>query len=143
MKRLLISLAVALCSVAHSQTEPSDALQRLSSVKIFAFGGTGFAGRTSQGEKDFRIIVSQPRQVALENFEAIYNHGTPEAKSYALAGIRKIDAQRFKALLQSSHSSKEKVHTMEGCIVEDRAFIEVAKTIDSGSYDTWLNSNRP
>jgi hypothetical protein len=112
-------------------------------VKIFAFGGIGYAGATSQGEKDFRIIVSQPRALALEDFEEIYNHGTPEAKIYALAGIRKLDAQRFKVLLESSQSSQEKVHTEEGCIVQERSWAKVTKTIDSGGYDAWLEPHHP
>jgi hypothetical protein len=145
LKRLTSVLLVAVCGVALAQSagSDSDAVKRLSKVRMFAFGGVGFAGVTSQGEKDFRVIFAEPPATSLARFENLYADGTPEAKSYALAGIRKLDGSHFKELLQTLQSSQEKVMTMQGCIIEDRTMAQVAKSIDSGQYDFWLKPRDP
>jgi hypothetical protein len=38
--------------------------------------------------------------------------------------------------------SQEKVFTMEGCIMERRRLVDVAKAIDAGSYDDWLKARQ-
>lgn len=108
-------------------------------VKVFAFGGVGFSGQTSAGEKDFRAVLSEPPTVALQKFEDLYANGSPESKAYALAGIHKLDSRRFKVTLEMLRNSQVMVATMEGCIVEPRTLLEVAKRIDSGRYDYWIN----
>ena len=115
-------------------------MQSIEKSSVFAFGGVGFAGKTSQGEVDFRAIDSQPAAVALENFKRVYAGGDVAAKSYALVGIRQLDGKRFNELLQSLQDSPEKVLTMQGCILERRNLLDVARSIASGSYDGYLKS---
>jgi len=126
------------CSVAPAQDTLSAAVKSLSNTGVFAFGGVGFVGKISQGEIDFRVIQSQPAAVALASFETIYATGDPAAKSYALAGIRQLDRERFRDILRSLDGSQEEVFTMEGCIMERRRLVDIAKAIDAGSYDDWL-----
>jgi len=142
MRLLAATLIAFLCSIAFSQEAHSVAIQRIEHASVFAFGGTGYAGVTSQGEKDFRTILSQPSSVAEVDFERIYASGNSEAKSYALAGIRELDQAHFKVLLESLNGSNEKVVTMEGCIIEDRPLIKVAQDINSGRYDFWLKPQK-
>ncbi len=115
-------------------------MQGISNTGVFAFGGVGFIGKTSQGEIDFRVIESQPPTVALEEFEKIYAAGDAEAKSYALVGIRQFDRKRFNELLQSLQGSEQRVMTMQGCILQKQKLVDVAKTIDAGGYDTYLKA---
>jgi hypothetical protein len=75
----------------RAQKSLLGALQGIATVKVFAFGGVGFAGKTSEGETDFRVIVAQPANVALDALEKLYAVDNPQAKAYALAGIRKLD----------------------------------------------------
>jgi hypothetical protein len=141
LKRVLAALLIILsASVALSQAgvSGSEIFRRLSHVRVFAFGGVGYAGVTSEGEKDFRVIYSEPPANSLPDFERLYVQGTPEARSYALAAIRKLDPEHFRDLAQSLRSSQERVVTMKGCIMEDRTMAEVVKEIDSGGYDLWL-----
>ncbi len=126
------------CSVAPAQDTLSATVKSLTKTGVFAFGGVGFIGKISQGEIDFRAIQSQPDAVALVSFETVYSTGDPAGKSYALAGIRQLDRERFKAILLSLDGSQEKVFTMEGCIMERRRLVDVANAIDAGSYDDWL-----
>jgi hypothetical protein len=124
---------------AKAQNTRSEAIERISRTNVFAFGGVGFAGTTSDGEKDFRVIISLPS--AAKDFETIYATGTPEAKGYALAGMRELAKVRFKELLRSLQSSQAQLETMQGCIRERRSLVKVAREIDSGRYDIWIKSD--
>jgi hypothetical protein len=135
MAALLVGL---LCSVGYSQDPLAGAVQRLSNTGVFAFGGVGFIGKISQGEIDFRAIQSQPPQVALRSFELVFATGDAAGRSYALAGIRQLDAVHSKELLRSLDSSNEKVMTMQGCVMESHRLADIVKAIDSGRYDDRL-----
>ncbi len=132
MKRSAAFLLAILCSVGHAQSPLEAAVQSISQTGVFAFGGVGFVGKTSQGEIDFRIIESQPAKAALENFEEIYANGDAAAKSYALVGIRQLDKERFDELFQSLQGSQEKVFTMQGCVMERRNLADIAKSNQCG-----------
>jgi len=140
VKRLASVLLALFCSTALAQDAVSTSVQSMMKTSVFAFGGVGFAGKTSQGELDFRVIQSQPSAIALNGFEKIFAGGDTEAKSYALLGIRQLDGKRFKELLQSLQGSQQKVVTMHGCILEKHSFMDIARAIDSGSYDGYLKS---
>jgi hypothetical protein len=62
------TLIAFLCSVVYPQEADSVAIERILHTKVFSFGGTGYAGVISQGEKDFRTILSQPASVAVADF---------------------------------------------------------------------------
>lgn len=142
MKRAAAPLLVLFCSVACAQDTLSTAIKNMTNTGVFAFGAVGFVGKISQGEIDFRVIQAQPAAVALASFEKIYAMGDPAAKSYALAGIRQLDETRFKELLQSLDGSQETVFTMQDCIMEKHRLTDIAKAIDAGSYDSWLEPRR-
>jgi hypothetical protein len=138
VRRCAFALIILSCGVAPAQDTLSATVKSLSKTGVFAFGGVGFIGKVSQGEIDFRVIQSQPAAVALASFEEIYASGDPAAKDYALAGIRQLDRERFKEILQSLDDSQEMVFTMQGCIMERHSLVDIAKAIDKGSYDDWL-----
>ncbi len=126
------------CSVSLAQDALSSSVKNLTKTGVFAFGGVGFIGKISQGEIDFRVIQSQPPDIALSSFEKIFATGDPAAKSYALAGIRQLDGARFKELLQTLDGSQETVFTMQGCVMEKHRLADIAKAIGAGSYDDRL-----
>jgi hypothetical protein len=126
-------LITALLFLAVPQTTRPDAvLDHLSKVEQFAFGPTGYAGVTSAGEKDFRTVLN--RNSALTDFEKLFVEGNLQAKSYALVGIYKLNATRFKELARPLRDSKESVTTMEGCIISHEPFAFILKQIESGKY---------
>lgn len=140
MKSTAALLLAILCSAGYAQNPLTAAVQSISKTGIFAFGGVGFAGKTSQGEIDFRVIDSQPPTVALDEFEKVYATGDAAAKSYALVVIRQLDRKRFNEILQSLQDSQEKVMTMQGCILQKQKLADIVKTIDAGSYDGYLQA---
>ena len=139
MKRLAATLTILLCCSLSAQDALSASMERLAKTERFAFGGVGYAGVTSPGEKDFRIIFSYPPAVALDSFEKLYATGNAQARAYALVGIRRLDPKRFTELMMSVKDSKERVQTMAGCIMGARTFGAVAKEIESGRYDSWVD----
>jgi quinol monooxygenase YgiN len=108
--------------------------KRLASVNAFAFGGVGRAGVTSKGEIDFRVILSQASSVALAALEKLYANGNPQAKSYALVGLKKLNVKRYKELIVITATSADEVEVMRGCIITHESLSMVAKEIEGGEF---------
>lgn len=108
------------------------AFERLTKVGLFAFGGVGFAGATSPGEKDYKVILSRPS--AMADFERLYSSGNITAKCYALVAMRRLSLRRFTELAQPLRNSNEKVATMHGCIMSRKPLGVIINQIESGSY---------
>src|SRR5450755_2984850 len=115
MRISILAISLIFVSVANAGDSVDSVLDRLARVGQFAFGGTGYAGVTSQGEKDFRVILSRPSAEA--DFEKLFAVGNPQGKSYALAGIRALDSRRFKQVSGPVLDSAEEVVTQNGCII--------------------------
>ena len=130
--KLLVVAAMLLGTVAQSAQPVDETFERLAKVEIFAFGPVGYAGTTSTGEKDYKVVLSRP--TALADFERLYSSGNAMAKAYALVGIRNLSPERFRVLAEPMRNSKEQVATMHGCIVSRESFGAVVKQIESGRY---------
>lgn len=128
---LLFGATTALPAMAP-QPSVESAIHRLSTVPIFAIGGVGFAGSTSQGEKDFLVVLGDTH--AMQNFEDLYQHGNAQARAYALLGIYSIDPAQFHALSSPMSKSTEKVKTMSGCIMSTKTFGAIVREIGAGGF---------
>ncbi len=139
--KTLVVFAVLLCAnlaCAGDATDPT--LDRLSKVDIFAFGGIGYAGTISRGERDYKLIFS--RTSAEADFERLFAVGNAQAKAYALVGIRALDQKRFTQISRSLRNSKEEVITESGCIVEHQPFGALLKRIAADEFSQY-SSVRP
>lgn len=114
------------------QPSLESAINRLSAVPIFAIGGVGFVGSTSQGEKDFLTVLEDEH--AMQVFEDLYQRGNAQGRAYALLGIYSIDPARFHALSSPLSKSTEKVKTMNGCIMSTETLGAVVKDIGAGGF---------
>jgi len=133
-RRLLVFLVLCGVTPLLANDSVDAAVNRLSTVEKFAFGGVGYAGVTSKGEIDFKFVLAQPQSTALSAFEKLYATGNTQGKSYALAGIKKLAPQRFKELAAAIAKSTDEVEVMRGCIVSHEALRDVAKQIDQGKF---------
>ena len=107
--------------------------ERLAKVKMFAFGGVGFASVATQGEKDCAQVMSRPSRQ--ETLEHLFKTGTPEAKSYALVGLYNLNRTRFSELAATLRSSKTEVVTAhQGCILHKTTLGAVIQSIGAGAY---------
>lgn len=75
----LIVLVLFSISPVLADDTVDAAVNRLSTVGRFAFGGVGIAGVTSKGETDFKLVLNQPRPNALNAFERLYTIGNRKA----------------------------------------------------------------
>ena len=132
MKTWILAASLIFVSIDHGGDSVDLAFERLAKIERFAFGGTGYAGVTSQGENDYRLILSRPAAEA--DFEKLFAVGNPQAKSYALVGICTLDRSRFTQISQPLRDSTEEVVTQRGCIVYHESHGVVLKRIDAGSY---------
>ncbi len=142
VKCTVVVLALLPCGSGFTQSPADSAVKSLLNEERFAFGGVGVAGRTSQGEIDFRAVLSLPSPDALAAFESLFATGSPEAKAYALSGIRKLDLHKFQELLAVARESTDKVAVMRGCIITQEPLRDVAKKIDRGEWDNWIDHHR-
>jgi hypothetical protein len=145
MKVCLSVLLIVLVSVARAQTVPPSAaaapstpLHSLAEAKIFALGPVGYAGTTSQEERHFKAIFTLNTDDAKQELERLYFSGNPQAMSYALVGMRKLDRKRYAELLLAARVSDVAVTTMWGCVVKSEKLRTVANDLDAGKYDLWL-----
>ena len=130
-----VALFLLLYGVAGRADDHLDVVvKRLNSVGTFAFGGVGFTGVISKGEIDFKFVLSQPPPVALAAFEKLHAFGNPQAKPYALAGIRKLNLRRYGELLAAMGVSTDKVEVMRGCVITREPLQNVAKEINRGDF---------
>jgi hypothetical protein len=113
-------------------------LHSLTEARIFALGGVGYPGITSEEEIQLKAIMALPLAEAEQKLESVYLSGNPQAMSYALMGMRKLDRKRYAELLTSARASRKTVVTMNGCIVSEEKLSEIAADLDSGKYDPWL-----
>ena len=133
---LLGSAAFCQHGRAAQAPSPEQAYQQLLSVGRFAFGGVGYAGTTSEGEIAYRAIAASTN--ALQLFSAALTNGNPQAKLYALCGIRGIAPREFAEHARVVMDSTPQVQTMQGCIVDREATSNVVARIASGSYDLYI-----
>ena len=132
---MLLALLLS-AQIFYPQTPAEAAAKRLASVQTFAFGGVGFAAATSQGEVDFRLVLSQSAPVALAAFDNLFASGNPQAKAYALAGIKKLDPARFRELLATVTGLTGEVQTTRGCVGSHESLQAIAQQIESGDLDS-------
>src|ERR1700675_3177306 len=99
------TLLIAFCTLGFSQSVPSKGSSELDAAKRFALGPVGVAAMTSQEELQFKTILALNVDDAKQTLELLYRSGNPQAMSYALAGMRRLDRTRFAKLLVSARAS--------------------------------------
>jgi hypothetical protein len=134
---LSLLLASGIVGAPAQSASPEAAAQRLKSVGVYAFGKIGFVGMTSPGELDYRAILSATHEQALNLFEDVFAHGNRQGRSYALAGIHKLDPERFKELYEEVATSDEMVFTQGGCVISRSKLKDIAKGIRA--RDDWAS----
>ena len=133
---LVCGLAVLTCEMAATAEEKAEVpveVQTLSKATIFAFGGVGFAGSISAGEKQYRKVMEMPQPLPWLRLIAV--SGTPEAKLYALCGIHTLDKGAFEAHVALLKKANPTVNTMSGCCMEHMKAAMVIQLISTGLYD--------
>lgn len=129
-----------------------QAYQALMNVELFALGGIGEAGVTSEGEKVLDILVKEKEAIpALKN---LVKNAKPEGALYALFGLRMLKCKCFNQEIENFKKNPEllirnpenqfleieagSVARMSGCKMFNQKGLEVAEEIATGKFDDWI-----
>jgi hypothetical protein len=142
MKKILLAtfflFTVILHAAAERPTEFYDPdVQRLLQVNLFAFGGIGVGGRTSEGEDAFGAIVR--KKEAIRFILAVFEYGGDHAKCYALVALRESSPQLFReSIARLRKNPPKEITMMSGCLMSHPKPEKVLAAIEAGSYATWF-----
>ena len=106
----------------------SDAYNAVKSARMFAIGGVGITGVTSNEELALRKIRDTPD--AQEQLRRLLNEGTPAGKMYALFGLKQLGASDYDSLAKPYLENKTPVRRIQGCIISDAQTADVVSWID-------------
>ena len=135
---MLTRIFIVLAFCAAGAFAETNVVEQLAKIPHFAFGGTGIAGTTSEGEILFNEIRAQPN--ASTNFLHILENGNPQGQCYALAGLHGVNMdERANAFL----SSNTPVQCISGCMMFTDKMGAVASNILSGEFDFFLKEQPP
>jgi hypothetical protein len=127
----LITAITILCTIAPASER--SAVEKLEKTPLFAFGGIGDAGTTSEGEIAFHTLFSS--KSAESHFGRVLKSGNPQAKCYALLGLRLKNRVVFNEQVKSFIASKQGVQTCSGCSMMKQRMASVVASIQRGNYD--------
>lgn len=134
----LIAILILLSGIALGGE--SSAVKELEKTRFFAFGGIGFAGATSDGEIAFHTILNSDSAEA--DFLRLLNTGNPQAKCYALLGLRLKNRPVFNDQARPFTTSRQEVQTCSGCIIMKPHMSSVLARIQRGDYDKTASSKK-
>lgn len=126
--------------VAYDLRPPSQAAraaaEQLKTAHTVNFGGGGIVGTISEAEDSLFTLLSSHRGAEL--LCDVFDHGTPEAKAYALCGLHYIAPQRFDRYAAEFAAAKLKVQTLSGCIGGERDSAEVVAALRTNLFERYL-----
>ncbi len=144
--------------IANSNTNQFDefvlsesgrqAYQTLLKIDLFAIGGTGEGGETSNGEKALDILTKDKKAIAA--LKSLVKTSTSEGGLYALLGLKILNCDCFKEELtnyknlpesfveernQYGKIDKGNVNRMEGCKLFQESRLKVVNDIENGENE--------
>jgi len=132
-RRLFLIAFAFLLTCSATWAGDKAASKTLAEIPLFAFGGIGVAGTTSNGEVAFHNVLASENAAA--DFAQILKTGTPQAQCYALVGLRLKDRAAFDEQIKHFVSSKQEVQTCAGCMMSKQPMSSVVANIKKGSFD--------
>jgi hypothetical protein len=123
-----------------------DPVDELMHARSFCMGCEAFAGRIISSDDAFMAVLR--RKTAASDLQRVFEHGTHEAKMYALAGLREIDRPRFEsdfAKLRAGYGSVIVVLTENPRSILRRSSAAVLRDIRAGQYrgHVQMDESRP
>lgn len=137
--KVVVFLALCFVSlVATAAEHPKEYydpdVQRLMNVQGFAFGPTGPVNARSAGEQAFAAILQKPQ--AIRCMLQVFDHGTAEAKCYALVALREYSTDLFVSAASSFRLDQmPEVRIIEGETIRPAPATKVIDDIRRGMYE--------
>lgn len=132
--------AVLAFGAEHPKEYYDPDVQRLMAVQAFAFGPTGFKRELSTGEQAFSAIVK--KKEAIRCLLQVYDHGTAEAKCYALVGLREFSAELYVSTASSFRLDEmPEVRTIDGEAIKPVPTTKILEKIQQGLYQKYFRQH--
>ena len=135
MRRAIVILLLSVTSGAAASSPSADPVEQLMGARSFCMGYEVYAGRIISGDDAFMTILK--RKSATADLARVFEHGSREARMYALAGLREIDRLRFEAdfaRVRAGYGSVIVVLTENPPSILRRSSDEVLRDIRAGQY---------
>ncbi|GEP43267.1 hypothetical protein [Brevifollis gellanilyticus] len=130
----------ALAFVIYQLRPPSEAGQKamaqLAGAQTFSLGAVGPGGSISKDEDLFFAVLASRHSSQL--FGDLFERGTPEARLYALCGLR-LTRGDFEGCAKRFTRDCSTVSTVSGCIGRDIAASEMVSAIREGMVEQYLH----
>ena len=101
-------------------------------INYFAFGGVGFAGIISEGEKKFERLRVKDNK--LEEFLKWYENGTSAERAYCMIAFHELDREKYNQYKQELLKNGESFTHMSGCSFMDTSWTRMCRDIEKGIY---------
>ena len=132
MKKLITLLTfVCIVSICGAAEEKSP-------VRVFAFGGVGFAGITNEGEYRFSEAVRSKNPKAA--FHRWYKKGKNVEKAYCMVGFYYFDREQYNELKKQYQGKGVSIHTMSGCLAETITLDRLMTRIEMEQFKLYLDN---
>ncbi len=128
---MLVAITVPGFAV-EPQPAPEVEVGRNVRIRTFAFGGVGYAGVTSEGEKYFFTVLTS---AGAKGFAELFERGDAQAKAYALTGLRWLSDTRYERLRDAFVAAGGNVQMAQGCLFGEFEASEIAARIDRRTWD--------
>ncbi len=125
-------LLVLLLSSGIAKAE-GDPVKRLETARMFAFGGVGYAGITTEEEIAFRAVLDS--KTAEADFLRVLDRGNVQGKCYALVGLRQKNRSAFDERVERFAKEKSDVGTAAGCMISKEPMYSIVANIRAGRFD--------
>jgi hypothetical protein len=112
---------------AETPKKAEDPYAVVASAKLFAIGGVGFAGTSTDAELSLREIVK--RKDGAQLCGKLLQEKNQIARLYGLLGLKMLDAKAFDAAYPKLEASRLKVMTASGCELYEDTVARLAKEI--------------
>ena len=133
LRSLTALVAFCLLSLANCEALANPAVSGLAQTQLFAIGGIGVAGSTSDGERDLRAVLDQPDAPAL--LHEILSRATPAGQLYALLGLRLRDRSAYEQALPALRKRSDVISIARGCMLMKEEMAAIVREIEHGNYD--------
>jgi len=132
-------LALLVYQLLPSSETGRHAVEQLASVRTFSLGPVGAAGSIPEREDQFFTVLASRHSSRL--FRDLYECGTPEAKLYALCGLR-LSHGGFESYAIRFTQETTNITTLGGCSGRDCTSSEAISAIRQGVVERYLPLRR-
>jgi hypothetical protein len=146
----LLSLILALCFLREYLHRPvydplvgywpaalsgdaPTAHKSLTNARLFSVGGIGFEGSINPAEIFSRKIIFEDDPSSV--FMDILEHGTPEAKMYALCGLYFTNLKTYRKAAAPYRNPHDPVEIMEGCVGKQSTYENLIRELEAKRFE--------